>query len=56
MRAASRQLAAASGRQCKWPRALRRAPLAPLVGGIIGGVIYPWLSDEPHGQVVNTSA
>ena len=30
--------------------------LAPLVGGIIGGVIYRWLSDEPHGQVVGTSA
>ena len=30
--------------------------VARLVGGILGGVIYRWLSDEPHGQVVGTSA
>jgi aquaporin Z len=29
--------------------------VAPLIGGILGGVIYRWLSDEPHGQVVGTS-
>jgi hypothetical protein len=34
----------------------QHASCAPLVGGIIGGVIYRWLSDEPHGQVVDTSA
>jgi aquaporin Z len=26
--------------------------VAPLVGGIIGGVVYRWLSDEPTGEVV----
>lgn len=25
--------------------------VAPLVGGVLGGVIYRWLSDEPHGEV-----
>ena len=29
--------------------------VAPLIGGILGGVIYRWLSDEPRGQVVGTS-
>ena len=29
--------------------------VAPLIGGILGGVIYRWLSDEPQGQVVGTS-
>jgi aquaporin Z len=29
--------------------------VAPLVGGILGGVIYRWLSDEPRGQVTGTS-
>ena len=30
--------------------------IAPLVGGVLGGVIYRWLSDEPRGQVTGTSA
>jgi aquaporin Z len=30
--------------------------IAPLFGGILGGVIYRWLSEEPRGQVVGTSA
>ena len=30
--------------------------IAPLVGGVLGGVIYRWLSDEPQGQVTGTSA
>jgi aquaporin Z len=30
--------------------------IAPLVGGILGGVIYRWLSDEPRGQVTGTPA
>jgi aquaporin Z len=30
--------------------------VAPLVGGVLGGVIYRWLSDEPRGQVTGTSA
>ena len=30
--------------------------LAPLVGGVLGGVIYRWLSDEPRGQVTGSSA
>jgi aquaporin Z len=30
--------------------------IAPLIGGILGGVIYRWLSEEPRGQVVGTSA
>ena len=25
--------------------------LAPIIGGVLGGVIYRWLSDEPEGQV-----
>jgi aquaporin Z len=25
--------------------------VAPLIGGIIGGVVYRWLSDEPQGVV-----
>jgi aquaporin Z len=25
--------------------------VAPLIGGVLGGVIYRWLSDEPEGQV-----
>ena len=29
--------------------------VAPLVGGVLGGVIYRWLSDEPRGQVTGTS-
>jgi aquaporin Z len=28
--------------------------LAPLVGGVIGGVVYRWLSDEPEGIVAGT--
>jgi hypothetical protein len=30
--------------------------IAPLVGGVLGGIIYRWLSDEPQGQVTGTSA
>src|SRR5437899_2257261 len=30
--------------------------IAPLIGGVLGGVIYRWLSDEPQGQVTGTSA
>src|SRR5262249_15613478 len=30
--------------------------IAPLAGGVLGGVIYRWLSDEPRGQVIGTSA
>src|SRR3984885_22056 len=30
--------------------------IAPLVGGILGGFLYRWLSDEPRGQVTGTSA
>ena len=30
--------------------------VAPLIGGVLGGVIYRWLSDEPAGQVTGTSA
>jgi len=30
--------------------------VAPLIGGVLGGVIYRWLSDEPRGQVTGTSA
>jgi aquaporin Z len=30
--------------------------VAPLVGGVLGGVIYRWLSDEPQGQVTGTDA
>src|ERR1043166_205449 len=25
--------------------------LAPIIGGAIGGFVYRWLSDEPHGEV-----
>jgi aquaporin Z len=25
--------------------------LAPLIGGVLGGVIYRWISDEPRGEV-----
>lgn len=25
--------------------------VAPLIGGVIGGVVYRWLSDEPEGEV-----
>src|SRR6202163_3711829 len=30
--------------------------IAPLVGGVLGGIVYRWLSDEPRGQVTGTSA
>jgi aquaporin Z len=29
--------------------------LAPLVGGVLGGVLYRWLSDEPRSQVTGNS-
>jgi len=25
--------------------------IAPLVGGVLGGVIYRWLSEEPSGVI-----
>jgi aquaporin Z len=25
--------------------------VAPLIGGVLGGVIYRWLSEEPTGTV-----
>jgi aquaporin Z len=28
--------------------------VAPLVGGVVGGVLYRWLSEEPHGEVTGT--
>ena len=28
--------------------------VAPLIGGILGGVIYRWLSDEPQAAVTGT--
>lgn len=28
--------------------------IAPLIGGVLGGVIYRWLSDEPDGTVEGT--
>jgi len=30
--------------------------IAPLVGGVLGGIVYRWLGDEPRGQVTGTSA
>jgi aquaporin Z len=30
--------------------------VAPLVGGVLGGVIYRWLSGEPHGQITGRGA
>jgi len=29
--------------------------VAPLVGGILGGVIYRWLSPEPRGEIVGNA-
>jgi aquaporin Z len=28
--------------------------VAPLVGGVLGGLLYRWLSEEPHGAVTGT--
>jgi aquaporin Z len=28
--------------------------VAPLVGGVLGGLLYRWLSEEPHGEVTGT--
>ncbi len=28
--------------------------LAPMAGGIVGGVLYRWLSTEPSGQIVGS--
>jgi aquaporin Z len=30
--------------------------IAPLVGCVLGGVIYRWLSGEPQAQITGTSA
>jgi aquaporin Z len=30
--------------------------LAPLIGGVLGGTLYRWLSTEPHGLVVGDRA
>ena len=38
------------------PRGGGGGVIAPLAGGVLGGVIYRWLSDEPRGQVIGTSA
>ena len=29
--------------------------VAPLIGGVLGGVIYRWLSDEPTGTVAGNA-
>ena len=29
--------------------------VAPLIGGALGGVIYRWLSSEPHGAVTGNA-
>jgi len=29
--------------------------LAPLIGGVLGGIIYRWLSVEPHGEIIGTA-
>ncbi|MGE0523110.1 MAG: aquaporin Z [Variibacter sp.] len=28
--------------------------VAPLIGGVVGGVLYRWLSEEPQGEVTGT--
>jgi aquaporin Z len=28
--------------------------IAPLIGGVLGGVMYRWLSEEPAGIVAGT--
>jgi len=28
----------------------------PIVGGVVGGFLYRWLSPTPRGQVVGTGA
>jgi aquaporin Z len=30
--------------------------VAPLIGGVLGGVIYRWLSEEPSGIVEGVKA
>jgi aquaporin Z len=30
--------------------------VAPLIGGVLGGVIYRWLSDQPTGVVEGRTA
>ena len=29
--------------------------LAPIIGGVLGGVIYRWLSDEPKGEITGVT-
>jgi aquaporin Z len=29
--------------------------LAPLIGGVLGGIVYRWLSAEPHGEIIGTA-
>ena len=29
--------------------------VAPLIGGVLGGLIYRWLSSEPAGEITGTA-
>ena len=29
--------------------------LAPLIGGVLGGILYRWLSEEPSAQITGTA-
>ena len=35
--------------------ALQQLWLAPIIGGVLGGVIYRWLSDEPKGEITGVT-